>query len=305
MGKLILGCMNFGRRTPAAEAERVLTAAVDAGVTHIDTANVYADGESERIVGDTLRGRVVTLTTKVGLARAGRAWEGLHPDTVRAACDNSLRRLRREQVDVYLLHAPDPLTAPEATLEAIAGLLYTGKIAAWGVSNFAAWQVLELITLADRAGMPRPCVGQQLYNVLVRQLELEYFAFARRYAVATNVYNPLAGGLLALAPTGPVPTGARFQKNPLYQRRYATPTMVGAAAGLNSIATRAGLTLLELAYAFVFQRPEVQGVVVGPATEAHLVAALAAASAVAPTEALAAVEAWSLARAGTDATYAR
>ncbi len=305
MRNLVLGCMNFGRRTPAAEAERMLAAAVDAGVTHFDTANVYADGESERIVGNALLGRVVTITTKVGLARAGRGTEGLHPDTVRTACDQSLRRLRREQVDVYLLHAPDPRTPGEATLDAIAALLRTGKIAAWGVSNFAAWQVLELITLADRAGMPRPCVAQQLYNVLVRQLEVEYFSFAQRYGIATTVYNPLAGGLLALAPTGTVPAGARFQKNPLYQRRYATPPMVDAADGLQAIAAEAELSLLELAYAFVFHRPEVQAVVVGPATQAHLSAALTAARAAPPLAALAAVEAWSLARAGTDARYAR
>ncbi|MSQ00721.1 MAG: aldo/keto reductase [Myxococcales bacterium] len=305
MRNLVLGCMNFGRRTPVAEAERVLAAALDAGVTQFDTANVYAEGESERIVGNALDGRVVTVTTKVGLARAGRAPEGLHPDTLRAACEQSLRRLRREQVDVYLLHAPDPHTPGEATVEAIGELLHAGKIAAWGVSNFAAWQVLELITLADRAGVPRPAVGQQLYNVLVRQLELEYFAFAQRYGLVTTVYNPLAGGLLARAPTGAPPDGARFRNNPLYQRRYATPPMMDAAAGLAAIATDHGLSLLELAYAFVFHRTEVHAVVIGPATEVHLHAALAAARAAPPTAALAAVETWWRARAGTDAKYAR
>ena len=305
MQNLVLGCMNFGRRTPSAEAQRVLAMALDAGVTQFDTANVYGDGASERIVGEALRGRDVSITTKVGLARVGRAPEGLHPDTVRSACDESLRRLRRDQVDVYLLHAPDPLTPPEATLQAIAELLGSGKIAAWGASNFAAWQLLELISLADRAGVQRPCVAQQLYNVLIRQLEFEYFAFARRYGVATTVFNPLAGGLLSRAPSGGPPLGARFQQNPMYQRRYAAPRMVEAASALASVAEGAGLSLLELAYAFVFHCPEVAAVVVGPGTVPHLEAALVAARAPRPEDALIAVEAWWTERIGTDAKYAR
>ena len=307
-----LGTMNFGRRTDAATSATILHAALDAGVLHVDTANVYNDGESERIVGRVLRerrGRLdgVVVGTKVGLARHQGRPEGLAPARVLAACEESLGRLGVDRIDLYTLHAPDPATPPAETLGAIAELLAAGKIRAWGVSNFASWQILELVGLADAAGLPRPAVAQQLYNVLVRQLDIEYFAYARRFPIETTVYNPLAGGLLTGAhrPDTPPPKGSRFDRNALYRGRYWQAPLFAAVEAVGAIAAAHGLTPLTLAYAFVFRHPGVDRVLLGPASEAHLAAGLAARAAEVPPEALAALDAVALRLAGTDARYAR
>lgn len=306
---LALGCMNFGKRTDRPTSLRIIAAALDAGVTHLDTANMYVDGESERIVGAALRGRrdSVTVASKVGLGRVNGRAEGLSAVAVLAACDQSLTRLGLDTIDLYYLHIPDAGTPMEATLEAVGTLLASGKIKAWGVSNFASWQILELMGLADRAGLPRPAVAQQLYNALVRQLDIEYFAFAARHPIRTTVYNPLAGGVLAGAhrlEAQPKP-GTRFDRNTLYQRRYWQAPLFAAVESLTAVAAAHGLSLIQLAYAFLFGHPGVDAVLVGPATEAHLAAALQARSGVLSDAARAAIDEVGRALVGTDARYAR
>lgn len=302
---LALGTMNFGGRTSRDEALRIVARAVDAGVDLLDTANVYTDGASERIVGEAARGKPVRVATKVGLARVGRRPEGLGADTILAACDASLARLGRDAIDLYYLHAPDPNTPHEETLGALASLFQAGKIRAWGVSNFASWQILELMQAAPTFGLPAPAVAQQLYNALVRQLDVEYFAFARRHPIHTTVYNPLAGGLLAWRYRAgePPPKGSRFEKNAMYRGRYFRPALFRATDALAAVAADEGLSLVELAYGFVLGHPDVASVLVGPGTVAHLDAALAARP-LSP-EARARVDAVYLDLVGTDARYAR
>lgn len=297
---LALGTMNFGKRTPRAEALRILDHAMDAGIGLVDTANVYVDGESERIVGQATRGKDVLVATKVGLWRN----EGLGRDTLHRACIDSLRRLDRDHIDLYYLHAPDPRTPLDETLGALAELHHAGRFLHWGVSNFASWQILELQQLAPRFDLPAPTVAQQLYNVLVRQLDVEYFRFAAAHPIHTTVYNPLAGGLLAGTIQSPeVPRGSRFDHNTMYQRRYLRPAMFEAVAALRTLATQTGRTLVELAYAYVLDHPGVDSVLIGPATLHHLDAALR----VPPLDdtVRAAVAAVYLELVGTDARYAR
>ncbi|MBA3377037.1 MAG: aldo/keto reductase, partial [Actinobacteria bacterium] len=211
--------MNFGKRTAEAEAKSIVARALELGILHIDTANAYGDGISESIVGDALRGKRdgVTIATKCGFGRIAGKPEGLSKARIREAIDGSLSRLGTDHVDVYYLHVPDHDTPIDDTLDGVAELLEQKKILAWGVSNYAAWQVLEMIQKADARKMARPVIAQQLYNVLLRQLDIEYFAFARRYDMHTTVYNPLAGGLLSgkHARDGSTQGGSRFDKNRL------------------------------------------------------------------------------------------
>ncbi|MBM4363992.1 MAG: aldo/keto reductase [Deltaproteobacteria bacterium] len=322
--RVVLGTMNFGKRTDEVAAARIVDAALDRGITHLDTANAYVAGEGERLLGRLLRGRRdrLLLTSKVGLHRPGGVTaglltsggevEGLGPERIVAACDESLTRLGTDHLDLYLLHVPDRYTPLERSLEGVARLLEAGKIRAWGTSNFASWQLLELITLADRHGVPRPALSQQLYNVLVRQLDIEYFAFAARYGHHTSAYNPLAGGLLArplpqedpAAPLTPAP-GSRFDGNAMYQARYLTRRMRDNVARYTELTQSLGCTLLELAYEFVAARPGVDSILVGPATVAHLDDALAALAKPLGEDALARIDALHLELAGTDARYAR
>lgn len=305
---LALGTMNFGRRTPEAEARRIVDRAYERGVRVLDTANVYENGESERIVGRAIAGRrdAFVLATKVGLAREGRHAEGLAPETVRRSCAASLERLGTDAVDVYYLHAPDPRVPIEATLEAIFTLFDQKKIRAFGVSNYASWQVLEILRVCDDAKRPRPLVGQQMFNLLVRQLELEYFRFAEKYALHTTTYNALAGGLLARELAFEhVPAGSRFDKNTMYQRRYWSRAFFEALERYRSLADEVGRSLASLAYGFLAARPSVDSVLVGPASVEQLDFALDALAV--PLEAAALTRIDEIARdlAGTDASYAR
>jgi len=307
--RLSLGCMNFGGRTGGGDARAIIDRALASGVGLLDTANMYTKGTSERIVGRALRGRreAALVASKVGLGRAGRRAEGLSRETVLAACEASLERLAIDSLDLYYLHAPDPHTPPEQTLTAIGELLAAGKIQRWGLSNHASWQILELRHLAADAGLPMPVVAQQLYNPLVRQLDIEYFRFAARYPIHTTVYNPLAGGVL----TGrhrfdaPPPAGSRFDGNRRYQRRYWTRALFESVEALRGIAAEEGLDLVTLSYAFLLRHPGVDSVLIGPGSLAHLDAALAAREVTLSEACRRQVMDVGQAMIGTDARYAR
>jgi aryl-alcohol dehydrogenase-like predicted oxidoreductase len=306
---LAVATMNFGGRTDAAEAARIVACALEHGLTFFDTANLYGDGESERVLGAALRGRrsQVGLATKAGLARVKGKPEGLSRAALSAAVDASLQRLGTDYVDLLYLHQPDAATPAEQTLEALAALLQAGKIRHGGVSNHAAWQLLELLGLAARAGLPPPATSQVLYNLLVRQLDVEYLPFRRRHAVHTSVYNPLAGGLLSgrYGPGASIPPGSRFAGNRFYQRRYWSETLLAQAARLEALAKAEGLGLLELAYAWLAQRDGVDSILVGPGSVAHLEAALSAVQRALPPTLLSRIDDAQRELLGTDATYAR
>jgi len=304
---LVLGCMNFGKRTPEAEARAIADLAIERGVRLFDTANAYGDGESERIVGRILAGRrdAVHVATKVGWWRR----EGLSKGRVIASLDESLGRLGMDHVDLYYLHVPDHETPIEDTLEGVAAVLASGKARRFGLSNYASWQVLEVLSVCDRMGIPRPAVSQQLYNLLIRQLDLEYWRFARKYTLHTTVYNPLAGGLLTpkrVASADATPAaGTRFHKNSLYQRRYLSDVFLDAANELESLATERGLTLVALAYAWLARHPNVDSILVGPGSVAHLRDAIAALDVVLDDDTRAAIDTIYRRQVGTDASYAR
>jgi aryl-alcohol dehydrogenase-like predicted oxidoreductase len=298
-----LGTMNFGTRTREDEARRLIDAALEAGITAFDTANLYGDGEAERIVGRALgpRRAQVQLTTKVGLWRR----EGLSRQRIVQSLDESLERLQTNAIDVYLWHAPDPRVPLDDSLDGVEAVLASGKAQAWGVSNMAAWQLVEVMLRCDARGLPRPVQSQVLYNLAVRQLDLEYFACVKRFPITTTVYNPLAGGLLARNPSQAPPASARLATNGLYRRRYGSEPMRARAVAFHQLASDLGLDLLTLAYAFVLARPGVDAVLVGPASVAHLEAALAATRVRLTDEALGRIDDLSKQLDGTDASYAR
>jgi aryl-alcohol dehydrogenase-like predicted oxidoreductase len=301
MARLQLGTMNFGKRTDAAATERIIRRALELGITDFDTANVYNDGESERLVGRTLGGKrtEVAVATKVGLARVNGRPEGLSRGAIMRAVDESLARLGCSWIDLYYLHAPDHHTPIGETLGAVAELLRAGKIRSWGVSNFAAWQILEIFHRCDALEMPRPVIAQQLYNVLIRELEVEYLPFAARYALPTTIYNPLAGGLLSGR------AGKRFDGNKMYQGRYLSERMQERVRALATIAEQERMSLLELAYAWVAGQPGVDAILVGPAEVAHLDAAAAACAKTISPQGRAAVDALHAKELGTDTHYVR
>jgi aryl-alcohol dehydrogenase-like predicted oxidoreductase len=303
---LALGAMNFGKRTPPAESERIVARALERGITFFDTANTYNDGESEKILGKALRPvrDRVTLATKVGAGRVGGKPEGLSRARILAAIDESLRRLGTDHVDVYYLHVPDHATPLEESLGTMEELRVAGKIGALGVSNYAAWQILDMM---NTPGAPRPEISQVMYNLLIRQIEVEYLGFSRRHPVHNTVYNPLAGGLLTgrHARTGETEKGSRFDKNRLYQGRYWSDRFFDLVESYRPIAAAEGMSLVELSYAWLAGRPGVDSILVGPASVAHLDAALDACQKSVSPEARERIDAVHRAYLGTDASYVR
>jgi aryl-alcohol dehydrogenase-like predicted oxidoreductase len=305
---LAVGTMNFGKRTSEAEAHRVVRRSIERGLRYFDTANVYNGGESERILGRALGPdrKDCFIATKVGLAGFPAKAEGLSGDVIAKAIDGSLARLGTDYVDVYYLHAPDPNVPIEETVLAMKVVLDAKKTRAWGVSNYASWQVLEIVHLADKHGLPRPAASQTLYNVLIRQLEVEYFAFARRYPVHTTVYNPLAGGLLSgTHKQASIPAGSRFEKNAMYQRRYWSTRFFELVDAITKVAAEEGMSLVDLSYAWVAGRPGVDSILLGPGDVAQLDAGIDGAAKRLTPAAHQKLDELYTAFAGTDAKYAR
>jgi aryl-alcohol dehydrogenase-like predicted oxidoreductase len=306
---IALGTMNFGKRTPAGESDRIVRRALERGVRVFDTANVYNAGESERILGRAL-GRErpnAVIATKVGLDRVAGKPEGLSAAAMGRAIESSLKRLGTDWVDLYYLHVPDRGTPIEESLDGMAAVVRSGKARAWGVSNYASWEILEMNGLAAARGLSPPAASQVLYNVLHRQLEIEYFAFARKVSLYTTIYNPLAGGLLTgrHQPEAPPTKGSRFDENAMYTRRYWTRTMFERVDELRAIAHTEGLTMVQLAYAWVAARADVDSILVGPATVEHLDDALDAVSRTLSKDALARIDELGRAWSGTDTNYVR
>jgi aryl-alcohol dehydrogenase-like predicted oxidoreductase len=301
---LVVGTMNFGKRTPEPEAHRIVQRALERGLTFFDTANAYAEGESERILGRALGTRhpQARIATKMGIGPSMADPEGLAPERIATAIDESLRRLGTDRVELYYFHKPDHSRELAPSLRAMEKLIAAGKVGAFGASNFASWQLLEMI----QAGL-KPRVSQQMYNLLVRQLEIEYFRFARKYGVHTTVYNPLAGGLLAgkVKRDAPVEPGSRFDKNPMYQRRYLTDRFFELADAFARLAAEAGRTAVELAYQWVAARPGVDSILLGPASVEQLDAAIDALDKRLPKEVIDRADELHRAFQGTDASYAR
>ncbi|WP_116952495.1 aldo/keto reductase [Jiangella endophytica] len=275
--------MTFGDTVDRNTAAGLLDLARDAGVTEIDTANGYAGGATEEMLGDLLAQRpgLFTVATKAGIPHpdAGDA-PPLSPRALRASLEGSLRRLRLDHVDLFYLHQPDPATPLADTVAEVAALAADGLIGRVGVSNYAAWQIAELRGLFAAAGLPGPVVAQQLYNLVARRIDDEYVGFALASGIETMVYNPLGGGLLSGRYTfETAPDEGRFatsRLSPMYRERYWDPRMFEAVGALSAIAADTGVALPELALRWLASRPVVGSVLLGASKPGHLTANLAA-----------------------------
>jgi len=244
---LAFGCMQFGGRADAQAARAMFDAARAAGLTHFDTAHVYTDGASERLIGEFAQGDAeVTIATKVGYTGgAGRA-------NLTAQFDESLRRLGTDAVDLLYLHRFDPATALEETISLFVEWQQSGRIARIGLSNFAAWQVMKAQAVAAQFGS-RIDVIQPMYNLVKRQVEVELLPMCADQGIAVHAYSPLGGGLL----TGKYASGGagRLSEDSRYAARYAPEAMHKAATGLAAQAADHGTHPATLAVAWVMSCP--------------------------------------------------
>ena len=278
-----LGCNNFGRRVDLAGTRAVVDAAMDAGITMLDTADTYGDGgASEELLGEVLAGRreQVVLATKFGHqgydmgygpaagAKGGRAY-------IRRAIEASLRRLRTDYIDLYQLHTPDPVTPVAETLAALTELVTEGKVRYLGNSNFTGWQIADAAHVARAVGTAPFVSAQNHWSLLEREVEAEGLPAARHFGLGVLPYFPLANGLL----TGKVrrgqapPAGSRLASRP----GYVTDDKLDRVEALIAWAAERGRTVLEVAVGALAARDGCACVIAGATTPEQVKANAAAA----------------------------
>ena len=284
---LCLGAMMFGEwgNRDHDESVRIIRRALDAGINFIDTADVYSRGESEEIVGKALAGgrrENVILATKVHGTMGDDPNEfGNSRRWIVREVENSLRRLRTDWIDLYQIHRPEEDTDIEETLGALTDLVRAGKVRYIGSSTFPAPQIVEAQWAASRRGLERFVCEQPPYSMLVRGIESNVLPTCRRHGIAVITWGPLAGGWL----TGRYRVGSEPPQSHRADRIPARFDMslpgnrrkLEAADALARLAEEAGMTLIELALAFVIRHPAVTSAIIGPRTMEHLESQLTAA----------------------------
>jgi aryl-alcohol dehydrogenase-like predicted oxidoreductase len=283
---LCLGAMMFGPwgNDDRADSIRIIHRALDAGINFVDTADVYSAGISEEIVGEALQGRrdEVFLATKffmpmsqddLNMRGGSRRW-------VVRAVEDSLRRLGTDHIDLYQVHRPSPDTDVEETLGALTDLVHQGKVRYLGSSSYSGSQIVEAQWVARERNLQRFVTEQPPYSLLVRGIEEDVLPTVVRHGMGTLTYSPLAGGWLsgrwrkgsASAPASSARPPARFDlSTPGNQRK------LDAVEDLAVLAEQSGMTLIELAVAFVINHPGVTSSIIGPRTMEQLEAFLPAA----------------------------
>jgi aryl-alcohol dehydrogenase-like predicted oxidoreductase len=293
---LCLGAMMFGRwgNPEHADCVRIIHRALDAGINFIDTADMYSQGESEEIVGKALAGGRrdnVILSTKVHMRMGDDANEaGNSRRWITRAVENSLRRLRADWVDLYVLHRSEPDTDLDQTLGALSDLVHAGKVRCIGSSTFPASQVVEAQWLADRRGRERFMCEQPPYSILARGVEADTLPTCQRHGMGVMTYSPLASGWLSgrYRKDQPIPTTKRAERSPARwdMARPENQRKLEAAEALSKLAAEAGLTMIDMALAFVMNHPAVSAAIVGPRTIEHLESNLSSADVHLPDEVL-------------------
>jgi aryl-alcohol dehydrogenase-like predicted oxidoreductase len=271
--------MNFGDPTEPAESARIVDAALGAGIDMIDVADVYAGGESERILGDILaangRRDDVVLATKVGMPRgAGDPGQWHRREHIVASCEQSLRSLRTDRIDLYQLHRPSALVPQEETLAAFAELVDAGKVRHIGCSTHPAWMVMEALAIAERDGLPAYVSEQPPYNLLDRRIENELLPLCRKYGLGVLPWSPLGGGILAGRYADGIPEDSRAHRRPQVLDRV-TPAAVEVARAVARLARDWGLTPTQLSLLWVKDQPGVTAPIIGPRTLEQLEDAVA------------------------------
>jgi aryl-alcohol dehydrogenase-like predicted oxidoreductase len=282
VSSLCLGAMMFGAwgNTDHEDSIAIIHRALDAGINFIDTADVYARGESEEIVGKALAGGrrdAVVLATKIH----GRMHDedpnqyGNSRRWIVKEVENSLRRLKTDWIDLYQIHRPEPDTDIDETLAALSDLVHAGKVRYIGSSTFPAYEIVEAQWVARRRGRERFVCEQPPYSMLIRRAEADVLPVCERYGIGVISWSPLAGGWLSgrYGKGGDSPGESRRAQ--MIPSRYdmsipANQAKLAAAQALGELAEGAGMSLIEMAIAFVANHPAVSAAIIGPRTMEQL-----------------------------------
>jgi aryl-alcohol dehydrogenase-like predicted oxidoreductase len=301
VSRIALGTLNFGAPgwgCDPAEARAILQAFVEGGGTFIDTANVYAGGVAEEIVGEflqTVPREQVVLASKACMPVGSAPNQfGASRKHILAACEASLRRLKTDYLDLYYLHGPDPVTSLEETLRAYDTLVQQGKVRYVGLSNLFGWQVATATGVTQRLGLAPLVAGQYIYSPIHRELEQEVIPAAVAGGIGLTCYGVFGAGLLAGKYKGMAepPAGSRMQKRMAMDGgRFWHANGHRAAAAIQAVSERTGVSMATLAIAWPLGRTFVSAVVLGVSTRAQMRENLAAADWDMPREDWEAIEA--------------
>ncbi len=270
-----LGTNRFGsEKTPQSEVNRMIDSALDMGINHIDTADVYQNGRSETVLGNALKGkwdRFFLATKFVHPMGEGINNRGASRFHIYNAVEASLQRLQSDHIDLYYVHRWDAETPIEETLRTLDQLIKQGKVRYLGASNFAAWQLTKANLLAEFKGWNAFLAIQSHYHMFERDLEKEVIPCCQSEDVAVIPYFPLAGGFL----TGkyqqgkPAPAGSRGESSE-YVQKYLTEKNFGILDKLIAFAKDHGQKMNELAIAWLLAQPQVASVISGATSLAHV-----------------------------------
>jgi aryl-alcohol dehydrogenase-like predicted oxidoreductase len=280
VSKICLGTMTFGNQASQETAFAIMDIADRAGVNFFDTADAYplggdlpSLGETERIVGSWIkergaRDRIVLATKCRGRMGEGPNDEGLSRRHIIKACDDSLRRLQTDYIDLYQAHHPDPTTPIEETLRAFDDLVRAGKVRYVGCSNYPAWQLTEALWTSERHNLARFDCDQPRYNILFRMIEDEILPLCRAHGVGVIAYNPLAGGMLTgrYRERRQLVDASRFtldRAGELYKKRYWNDAIFEAVDVLAGFFEPRGKNLAHVALAWVLGRPGITSAILG------------------------------------------
>jgi aryl-alcohol dehydrogenase-like predicted oxidoreductase len=302
VSELCLGAMMFGvwGNPDHDDSVRIIRRALEGGINFIDTADVYSAGESEKIVGKALaegklRRDVVLATKAHGQMGTDRNARGNSRRWITAEVENSLRRLGTDYIDLYQIHRPDPTCDVEETLSALTDLVRAGKIRYFGSSTFPAHEIVEAQWVADRRNLGRFVCEQPPYSILARGIERDVLPVAQKYGMGVIPWSPLNGGFLS----GRYRTGVTPE--PSHRDRIRAARGGGespaehikreAAELLGDLAEKFGLTVVDMALAFVLDHPAVTAAIIGPRTMEQLESQLSASEGELPEELLDAIDA--------------
>ena len=290
VSQMCLGAMMFGAfgNPDHDDAIKIIQKALDAGINFIDTADGYSAGESEEILGKALDGgrrESVVLAVKFGRAFDGDPdpnHRGASRRWITEAVEGSLRRLQTDWIDLYQVGIPDPGTDIDETLGALSDLVRAGKIRSFGASKVPASQIVEAQWAADRRGHGRFRTEQPPYSILTRAIEYDLLPACLRHGMGVMAYSPLAGGWLSgkyrkgRDVSGPGSAARAWLAGNYDAANPANAAKLDAADALGALADEAGLTLIQMAVAFVTRHPAVTSAIIGPRTMEHLDGYLAA-----------------------------
>ncbi len=290
VSRLCLGTMTFGNQCDEAGSQAILHRALEAGISFIDTADMYPAsgpdevGETERIIGRWLPGRrdEVVVATKFWGATGPAPWQrGASRRHVMDAVEGSLRRLQTDVIDLYQIHFPDRHTPTDETLQALDDLVRQGKVHYLGCSNFPAWRLARALGRSEVLGLARYDCVQPRYNLLFRRFETDLFPLCAEEGIGVIPYNPLAGGLLTGKHDRAEPeAGSRFTlgagQGERYRDRYWHDELHDTVDAIRPLAAEAGMSMAQLAVAWVLRNPVVTAPIVGATRPEQLDDALAA-----------------------------